>query len=323
MYNRKTYSLIMSAFMILITFVVFTSCQNNELYYSDEKTETTTEMQVSNNFHNTDTTETLTEADTDKENVEEDIRCSLIQENDIYYIQISGGNFSDNQTNNQEHVPCLEFDNIQSFVDTLKSGNYSDKQLRQLSKFPMVDGKIKICNLENLYYPTINGEIVSGSYMEWYGEKYLWFFYDTNENFDGWITPISMDKYLNQESLCKELTDAYTVIDSEVTNDGKQILYYETGISLIYTLYQDSKEFTVLEEFYYEDYENGNIYIESISDYIPSDVYIFGKDGSLMYAVVLNSIKSDITDDIIFSIDMEKYLPPVAELEPQPENVIK
>ena len=331
----ENYKKITRMFFLVLTAIVIaiflTSCVNKNLNAVDPSEETTTQSQ--SNIENdettvvtleivteNDTTETTSEIITDSE--KEDIVCSLIQENGNYYIQISGTDIKDDQINNMELVPYIVFDNVQNFVNTVKNNSYTEKQLQKLSEFDRVDGKIPICDLENIYYPTISNEYASESYVYWYGETYLWFLNYENQNIMGCITPTTSEKYLNQDMFRDKIMNEYKVIDCEVTEDGKNYIYLNAITYVTYTLYKENTEITVAKCYYIEDNAESAPFKPN-DDTIPRDVYVFVKEGSFIYVFILESFVSNVTDETILSIGLEKYILPEDEIEVQPESIIE
>lgn len=157
--------------------------------------------------------------------------------------------------------------------------------------------------------------------MYWYGETYLWFLNHFEQNIIGCITPITSEKYLDQDMLHnKIISDDKTVINSEITDAGIYNIYCEAATFVIYTLHKGETEFTVAKYYCPED-DTNLLPFKPSSNTIPDCVYVFVKKGQCMYVIILESFVVNITDETILSIGMEKYIPPVAELEPQPDHL--
>lgn len=303
----------LTATMILF----FVSCQYDKTINSE--LESSTQLQNSNDNTDTQQIEDFSETITDQ--IREEISCSLIKADGKYYLQISGVENNTFQTDNYEKVSWIEFDDIESFSSTVKNNSYTQKQLEDLSRFPLDNGKIEICDLDNLYYLTMNGDPVQNSSVYWYGDYYEWIIEPDINGFDGGVRFQDSEKYFNEYEFCEWILSDASVLKNESSEDGKEFIYFSSNNDEIidqklvkYTLVQDEKRVVIIQ--LYDVVSSPN----DLSDDLVNDeslyhirMYCYEED--ISYEILLFSFPDDVNDDILMSFSMQKYV--------EPENTVE
>ena len=301
--------------LVLILFIL-SSCnnkdialnENNQILQNSNPIETPTKAE--------EYAETMDSA-SNEENTQE-LGYSLIYKNSEYYIEFPVNTVHGTQ-DNLDPIPIICFDDAKSFIDTVKNSNYTDEQLKELSKFPNEDGKIKVCDLDNIYYPTLNGESFEEGSLGWYGDYYDWVIkFDKNNDVEAFISIKFNDEYLNEEDFVQRIRSARNVFKDEILDNGVESIYYgpqlEATHRLVkYTLFKDNKQFVILRCYSLTCVDN-NLdepeYTETLSG-----IKMYCYEESISYNVFFDFSEYDITDETLMTFSMQKYV--------EPENTVE
>lgn len=221
-----------------------------------------------------------------------------------------------------EEEPHLHFDDCRTFADTIRNADFSEEQLKIISQFrKSEDGKIIIPDVNNIYYPVVNGNMVEDVYITWYGYYYLYDYeYDGAFISARVMSQEEYDYYMN-------LTYEYLLSDT-VSEDGKRVVYYDTGLGdqrrdVFYSFENEGHAINIRKQYYL----TSNYPIIATSDSIPMFVTLYYRQDDVYYQVAIcyenfilgGEIEAEWSDEKLLSFAMEKYVPP--ETDPQPKNI--
>ena len=245
----------------------------------------------------------------------------LICDNGEYYLQFDDNSeisYSDNS--NCEEVPSLKFDNLDIFVSTIRNADFSQEQLKAIANFPKKDGKIKIFDVNNIYYPTINGEMADITRIYWTeGTGYSYLFEYNDVVFSA--RTLSKTRYEEEISnISSILENANEVFCDSVLDDGKRVIEYKTAFIdkmkyVEYTYSYESRIVTLKKTYILSDNRDDHF----VSDNIPYIIEIVCCDGDLYYFMDISQLTEDIPDEVLISFAMEKY----PEFELKYENTLE
>ena len=144
--------------------------------YVDSDSENTTEIKTE------PTSEEITELITELKTTEkiEVNKNFVIEKEDFSLVCKNGESYIlfnkeyETQPNNDgayELAPHVLFGSIQEFINTVRNADFSEEQLKEISKFRQIDGKILIFDVNNIYYPTLNGVMAENVTEVYWSEK--------------------------------------------------------------------------------------------------------------------------------------------------------
>ena len=242
----------------------------------------------------------------------------LICDNGEYYLQFNeNSDISNSDNSNCEEVPSLKFDNLDIFASTIRNADFSKEQLKVIANFPKKDGKIKIFDVNNIYYPTINGEMTDITRISWSeGTVYSYLFeYDDVVYSAHTLSKAHYDEKIS--NISNVLENANEVFNDNVLDDGKRVIEYKTAFIdkmkyVEYTCSYESRTVTLKKTYVLEDKRDNR----PVSDTIPYVIEIVGCQGKTYYSMYVSDLTEDIPDEVLLSFAMEKY----PEFEVKSEN---
>lgn len=303
--KKRHVNIVMIIALILYVVLCMASCNNINSVSENPDTEYTTEIGI-------------------KDNEDTNIYPKnywLICDNGEYYLQFDDNSeisYSDNS--NCEEVPSLKFDNLDIFVSTIRNADFSQEQLKAIANFPKKDGKIKIFDVNNIYYPTINGEMADITRIYWTeGTGYSYLFEYNDVVFSA--RTLSKTRYEEEISnISSILENANEVFCDSVLDDGKRVIEYKTAFIdkmkyVEYTYSYESRIVTLKKTYILSDNRDDHF----VSDNIPYIIEIVCCDGDLYYFMDISQLTEDIPDEVLISFAMEKY----PEFELKYENTLE
>lgn len=190
----------------------------------------------------------------------------LVKENGSYYLIVDELNSDSYSANNSSLriAPSLRFESIEELKNDIETANFTKSELKELRRFEKdEDGKILICNLDDLYEPVFPAEyseytvILVGNYYNFRAEtaadsNSVYFQVTTQEHFER-----ERDEILSSGDDLREATtsvvgdrNATVYTYSATESDGKRRTEVERK-RLIYSFEKDGETFYVLESYRY------------------------------------------------------------------------
>jgi hypothetical protein len=204
----------------------------------------------------------------------------------------------------------LEFDSMETFVDTVKNGKLSDSELRIIDEVFKKDseGRIEICDFSNLQVP-VTPDGVKISKVTWSGKSYA-FHIEIPEDAFGYV-------YMNHKTIFdRRYKEYYTEYF-----DNDRITLQETVEYKDFTEYYYSTKAGEFKKVRYT-IENDNIKLEVDESYIlaayndlmnkpsldvPDSVQIFGAKDGKSFEIIIYSLETKPTVEWLSQFSIEDY----------------
>lgn len=228
----------------------------------------------------------------------------ITQENSEYYL-IMKETFENNSSNTSSGMiaaPSITFHSVSEMKHDIQTGNFTEFELEQLSRFTKDEaGRIKICNLDNLYapqFPTTLGEYS----VVWDGDSYTFFI--TNAE-------------IQINILSKEAFDAEVDSQNNFEKNTKfKILAksVESGRNAtVYTYYDHRSKHQMKRVFYMISGDSGTIYADelydlTLSNTLPISVHIIGSDNGVHFRVAFQRPKERPSVEWLSQFGLREYV---------------
>lgn len=240
----------------------------------------------------------------------------LVKKHGNYYIKLNKEFETSSSNDNsyiQEAAPLVGFDSIEEMVNDITNGDFTEDELRDISRFKTDDaGNILVCDLDSLYVPQFPNTYNHFA-IAWSGSSYSF----SIQNADGskhcpfmlwdeagWQAEFDKTQSWNTGVLRLEVTSTQT--DTE--RDGTIYYFPYASFSSDGTI-----EYTPRKSCVYSFERNGNVYhiIEyyktDATDAIPSNISIFGISQSQHFFVFISDPEERPTMDWIAQFGLQEY----------------
>lgn len=239
-----------------------------------------------------------------------DLPYEIIRENGQSYLilkEIVTTEY-ESSTPSAEDIRCIRFDSIAEMVQDIKTGNFTESELKELSRFNKdEDGRILICDISKLYEAYTPGQFDSQRIL-WFGENYRFDFLKGSD----WHSCIMTNRfsYGSLDACIADIIDCtdkpnFELVSTEQIEDRKATMVtYTSGTngqikerkSIYYTI-EDIKG----EIFVYEEYE-------LLSDTVPKMIVIFGTRNGVNYSVYIEFPQERPSVEYLLGFGFREYV---------------
>ena len=237
-----------------------------------------------------------------------DLPYEIICNNGEYYLQMEEGVAEENETEGtfSEDGPVIQFGSMDEMVQDIKTGNFTDKELRNLSKFPKsVDGGIGICNLSKLY-DAYTPEQFAIKRITWYGYTYSFDFYDIfggNCSMDCELSDEIKDSIIADFASSAKKPNLTVLSEEQIEDRNSTVITWKDGLTeqekkyLYYTIEEGNKEIFVWE-----------CYVHS-TDTAPGAIVICGtENGVNFYVSLVGELRERPSVEFLMGFGFREYV---------------
>lgn len=235
-------------------------------------------------------------------------KYSIEYEEGRYLLQLVD-NTNSHLNGSAQYQPCIYFDNMDEFVNDIKTGQFSEYEIGIISTFKKDNDKIVVCDMNDLYYPIINHENIE-FIVAWYGDYY----YNTklkNDSFSMRIeksTELDYSIGVDVKSRFNEFNSYYITQDMTDDNGNRYIVYSKDAYTTkyeYYTLSDGEKIYHVYKTYHLDRPE---LYDDYVSETVPYEIEVHWKEDGNYFKAYLRGGIDDFTDENIKSMRMQKYI---------------
>lgn len=216
-----------------------------------------------------------------------DLPYEIILDNGGYYLQLEDGVSKENQMEGSfsEIGPIILFGSMDEMVQDIKTGNFTEDELENLSEFPKTkDNLIGICNLSKLY-DAYTPEQFPNTRIKWFGYTYSFKFDDNNGRvctMDCELSNEQKDTIIADFTACTKTPNFTLLSEEQIEDRNATVIICMSGNYEIlerkyvyYTLEAGDKEIFVRE------------YYMHSTDLIPTVIDICGTEKGVNFLVCL------------------------------------
>ena len=234
---------------------------------------------------------------------------SIEYDNGRYLLQLTDITKANTYLDSEvRYQPCIYFDNIDEFVSDIKTGQFSEYELGVISTFKKENNKTIICDMNDLYYPTINHEDIK-FIVAWYGNYY----YHTklrNDSYGMSIGENTVEDYnagIDFQSRFNELNSHYITQDVVTDDNHRYIVHSKDAYTTKYEYYTLSDEEKIY--YVYKTYHlaRPELYDDYVSEDIPYDIEVYWEEDAHYFRAYFSGGVDNITDENIRSMKMHRY----------------
>lgn len=238
-----------------------------------------------------------------------DLPYEIIRDDDGYYLVLDDSSATDDEVEGSLQVlaPRIEFGSMDEMVRDIKTGNFTEKELQNLSRFRKdEDGRTILCDLSKLY-DVYTPEEFDEKKILWSGAGYHFVLLGTGSDFQVHMYSISdSSKEENIENLisCDSVVN-FTLLSTEQIEDRNATVIIFTsetyyGVKdhkrVYYTIRDENKEVFVCENY------------TPSTDVVPSTVYIYGTENGMNYVVNLRNLQERPSVEYLMGFGYREYV---------------
>lgn len=239
-----------------------------------------------------------------------DLPYEIIRDDDGYYLLLDDNSTTDEEEEGSfsEMAPVIEFGSMDEMVQDIKTGNFTENELQNLSRFPKdKDGRTILCDLSKLY-DVYTPEKFDEQKILWKGNGYHFVLLCTGSDFEGrmsnFISDSSKEEAIEDLITCDSVVN-FTLLSTEQIEDRSatvKIYTSETyyGVKdhkrVYYTIQDEDKEVFVCETY------------TPSTDVVPSAVYIYGTETGKNYVVKLRNLQERPSVEYLMGFGYREYV---------------
>lgn len=239
-----------------------------------------------------------------------DLPYEIIRDDDGYYLVLDDSSATDDEVEGSLQVlaPLIEFGSMDEMVQDIKTGNFSEKELRYLSKFPKdEDGRTILCDLSKLY-DVCTPEQFDEKKILWQGGYYRFVLLSNESDFQvhmyNSISDSSKEEDIENLISCDSVVN-FTLLSTEQIEDRNATVIIFTsetyyGVKnhkrVYYTIRDENKEVFVCENY------------TPSTDVVPSTVYIYGTENGMNYVVNLRNLQERPSVEYLMGFGYREYV---------------
>ena len=233
-----------------------------------------------------------------------DMPYDITQENGDYYL-IMKETLDDNSGSTSSEItvaPAITFGSVAEMKHDIQTGNFTEFELEQLSRFTKDEaGRIKICNLDNLYAPQFPATL-SEYRVIWDGESYAFFITGTGGQINI-LSKESFDAEVDSQNDFEKNTK-FKILGKSVESDRN---------ATVYTYYDHRSKHQMKRVFYTISGDSGIMYADelydlTLSDTLPISVRTIGSDNGVYFRVVFSQPKERPSVEWLSQFGLREYV---------------
>lgn len=217
-----------------------------------------------------------------------DLPYEIICDNGGYYLMLEDGIIKDEEVEGSfsEALPMIKFTSIEEMVQDIKTGNFTEDELRNLAKFPKdEDDRTVLCDLSKLY-DAYAPERLDRKIISWYGDAYDFIFEESEGEssccMHSGFSNAKKEKGIEELIACSRVPN-FTLLSTEQVEDRNATVITFTSGNLeieerkfvYYTIKDSNKELFVRECY------------QLSTDTVPVIVHIYGTEKGVNFSVEL------------------------------------
>lgn len=218
-----------------------------------------------------------------------DLPYEIIIENGEHYLLLKDSIAGDDESDKTSASTgtFVEFESIEEMAQDIKTGNFTESELKQISKFRKdEDGRTVLCDLSKLH-EAYTPEQFANQEILWFGNNYRFDFSQNEDYFEcRMIAGFPND---SKDFAIADITDCtdkpnFTLLSTEQISDrNATMITYTSGVngkikerkSIYYELENGDKELFVYEEY------------SLLSDKVPYMIVVFGTEKEFDYSLYI------------------------------------
>lgn len=218
----------------------------------------------------------------------DDLPYEIICDNGEYYLMLEGGIIKGEEVEGSfcEVAPNIRFGSIEEMVQDIKTGNFTDDELRDLAKFRKdEDGRTVLCDLSKLY-DAYAPEKLDRKIIKWSGETYIFLFDESEGDSSCYMqfgcSNATKEKRIEELIACSRVPNFTLLSTEQVDERNATVITCTSGNleikehkSVYYTIEDGNKEIFVREWYRHS------------TDAVPVSVRIYGTEMGVNFSVEL------------------------------------
>ncbi len=206
-------------------------------------------------------------------------------------------------------VASIQFDSIDEFVNTVKSGKLNDEQLAIANKtFKKDENGIKVCDFSNIQIPSVPPELECKT-VYWSGERYSFCLESVNDDTVAYVYLLdkSTYDYKYENDYLRFFENELVTTTKVIENKNKTEYYYSTAVADLknvrYTV-TDAETNLVIDESYCLRNENSNV---PTSQDVPYRITVYGVKSDVYFCIMIFDIANKPTTEWITQLGVKPY----------------
>lgn len=239
-----------------------------------------------------------------------DLPYEIIRDDDGYYLLLDDSCATDDEVEGSfsQVALLIEFGSMDEMVQDIKTGNFTEKELRILSEFRKdEDGRTILCDLSKLY-DVYTPEKFDEKKILWRGGSYRFALLSTGSDLQGrmsnGISDSSKEEAIEKLISCDGVVN-FTLLSTEQIEDRDATVITFTSENyyglkdhkrVYYTIGDENKDAFVCETY------------TPSTDAVPSIVYIYGTENGMNYVVSLTKLQERPSVEFLMGFGVREYV---------------